>query len=117
MKQLVELHSLIPAGRQKDNVIIAVSPDPLDKFKQVIPIVTAKTGKEFVITLLSDAQHKVIDLYGLRNEAAAARGTYIPYPTTFLIDGGGVVRWKFTEKNQAVRPANSVMLEQLRKLW
>ena len=113
----MELQALIPAGRQKDTVIVAVSSDPLEKFKDVIPIVTAKTGSEFKVTLLSDAQHKVIDLYGLRNEAAAARGTFIPYPTTYVIDGAGTVRWKFTEKNQAVRPANSVILEQIRKLW
>jgi peroxiredoxin len=89
----------------------------LDKFKDVIPTVFARTGGTFVITLLSDAEHKVIDLYGLRNEAAAARGTFLPYPTTYVIDGTGKVRWRFTEKNQAVRPPNEMILAEVKKLW
>ncbi len=117
MRQLVELHALLPANRRRDNVIIAVSPDPLDKFKSVIPTVTQRTGASFLITLLSDADHRVIDLYGLRNEVAAARGRFLPYPTTFVIDASGRVRWRFTEKNQAVRPPNSVILAELKKLW
>ena len=89
----------------------------MGKFKDVIPIVTARTGSEFVVTLLSDPQHQVIDLYGLRNEEAAARGRFIPHPTTYVIDKAGRVRWRFTEKNQAVRPTNELILAELKKLW
>jgi peroxiredoxin len=59
----------------------------------------------------------VIDLYGLRNEAAAARGRFLPHPTTYVIDRTGRVRWKFTEKNYAVRPTNDLILAELKKLW
>lgn len=89
----------------------------MDKFKSLIPTVSSRTGGPFVVTLLSDAEHKVIDLYGLRNEEAAARGTFLPYPTTYVIDGTGKVRWKFTEKNQAVRPSNEMILAEVKKLW
>lgn len=70
-----------------------------------------------MVTLLSDAKHKVIDLYGLRNEAAAARDEFLPYPTTYVIDGTGKVRWRFTEKNQAVRASNEMILAEVKKLW
>jgi peroxiredoxin len=113
----VELQSLIPPAHRNDTPIVAVSPDPMGKFKDVIPIVTARTGRGFLVTLLSDAQHRVIDLYGLRNEAAAERGRFLPYPTTYVIDKSGRVRWKFTEKNQAVRPSNEVILAEIKKLW
>jgi peroxiredoxin len=69
------------------------------------------------VTLLSDADHRVIDLYGLRNQASAARGTFLPHPTTYVIDANGTVRWKFTEKNFEVRPTNAMILAQLQKLW
>lgn len=113
----MELHSLIPANHRKDTPIVAVSADPMDKIKGLIPIVTGKTGSEFMVTLLSDAQHRVIDQYGLRNETAAARGRFLPHPTTYVIDTTGRVRWKFTEKNYAVRPSDEVILQQLKKLW
>jgi peroxiredoxin len=96
---------------------VAVSPDPLDKIKNIIPVVTSRTGGPFLVTLLSDAQHKVIDLYGLRNEETTEEGSILPYPTTYVIDTAGKVRWKFTEKNQAVRPTNAAILAEIRKLW
>ncbi len=89
----------------------------MDQFKKMIPIVTERTGGVFVTTLLSDAQHKVIDLYGLRNQEASTQSTILPYPTTYVIDGTGKVRWRFTEKNQAVRPSNEMILAELKKLW
>jgi peroxiredoxin len=111
------LQSLIPPARRKNTQIVGVSPDPMDKFKNVIPTITSRTGGEFLVTLLSDEQHRVIDLYGLRNEAAAARGRFLPHPTTYVIDRTGRVRWKFTEKNYAVRPTNEMILAELKKLW
>lgn len=115
---MVELQSLLPANHRKDTLIVGISPDLPDKFKNVIPAVAARAGGPFVLTLLNDAQHKVIDLYGLRNEEETGDdGTVLPYPTTYVIDTAGKVRWKFTEKNQAVRPTNEAILAEVRKLW
>ena len=111
------MQSLLPANHRKDTLIVGVSPDPMDKIKNVIPKVTGRTGGAFVVTLLSDADHKIIDLYGLRNDVMAAEGTFLPYPTTYVIDVAGKVRWKFTEKNQAVRPANEMILAEIKKIW
>lgn len=117
VKQLVELQSLIPPSHRGDTPVVAVSPDAPDEIKRIIPIVTERTGSQFLIALLSDAHARTIDRYGLRNEEAAKEGTNLPYPTTYVIDKTGRVRWKFTEKNQAVRPTNEVLLAELKKLW
>lgn len=93
-----------------------MSPDPLDKIRDIIPKVQAKTNKEFAITLLSDSGHKVIDRYGLLNESAAQRNRFLPHPTTYVIDANGIVRWKFTEKNYKIRPTNEMVLQELEKL-
>ncbi len=111
------MHKLIPSERQKDTVILAVSPDPPAKMVDIIPKVKDKTGREFVVRLLSDANHAVIDRYGLLNEAAAARGRFLPHPTTYVIDREGIVRWKFTEVDYKIRPTNERVLEGLRQTW
>lgn len=116
MSQLVELHKLLPAARKDNTVILAVSSDPLDKIRDIIPKVQARTNQEFEITLLSDADHKVIDRYGLLNEEAAKRNRFLPHPTTYVIDTAGVVRWKFTEKDYRIRPTNEMILKELEKL-
>jgi peroxiredoxin len=113
----VELQSLLPSNHLKDTEIVAVSPDPVDKFKQMGAMVLSRTGREFVGTLLSDSDHRVIDQYGLLNETWAADGDFVPHPTTYVIDSTGKVRWKFTEKNFAVRPTNEMILAELKKLW
>ena len=39
-----------------------------------------------------------------------------PHPTTYVIDGTGAVRWKFTEVNYKIRPTNQMVLDALAKL-
>ena len=97
-------------------MILGVSPDPLEKLAMMVPKVRTRTDKEFGITLLSDADHKVIDRYGLLNMEAAKRGRFLPHPTTYVIDKSGVVRWKFTEVDYKIRPANEMILRELEKL-
>lgn len=98
-------------------MIVAVAPDPLDKLGDIVPKVKGRTSSEFTITLVSDADHAVIDRYGLLNEQAAARGRFLPHPTTYLLDKSGKVRWKFTEIDYKIRPTNAAILDELRKLW
>ena len=83
---------------------------------QVVAKVEAQTKKPFAITLLSDSDHKVIDQYGLLNEAVAKRNRFLPHPTTYVIDPEGVVRWKFTKKDYKVRPTNQAILEALKAM-
>ena len=39
-----------------------------------------------------------------------------PYPSTFVIDPQGVVRWRFVEKSQDKRPSNQQIVAELRKI-
>ena len=110
------MHKLIPAERKYRTVIVAIAPDAMEKLGDIIPKVKAKTDGEFLVTLLSDADHAVMDRYGLLNAEAAARGRFLPHPTTYVLDKKGVVRWKFTEKDYKVRPTNEVILKELMKL-
>ena len=113
----MELQSLMPARHRADTPVLAVSADPMERINKMIPIVTDRTGGRFLVTLLSDADMKVIDRYGLRNEEAAKQGMKVPHPTTYVIDKSGRIRWKFTEQNYVVRPTNEVILAELQKVW
>lgn len=108
---------MIPERHRNDTPVIAVSPDPLADIQKLIPRVTDRTGRQFLVTLLSDDKMQAIDRYGLRNAEAAKQGDNLPYPTTYVLDKSGQVRWRFTEKNQAVRPTNQMIIAELNKLW
>ncbi|MCP5111029.1 MAG: redoxin domain-containing protein [bacterium] len=110
------MHSLLPTDRKDRTVIVGIAPDTQETIGRMVGKVTSSTGKEFEITLLADAEHKVIDRYGLLNENAAKRGRFLPHPTTYVLDKTGVVRWKFTEVDYKIRPTNEMILEQLNKL-
>ena len=107
---------MLPEQRKKDTVVVAVSPDSLEDIVRIIPKVRAKTNQDFAVTLLSDAEHKVIGRYGLLNEKAAQRGRNMPHPTTYVIDKTQTIRWKFTEVDYKIRPTNEMILDELAKI-
>ena len=110
------MHKLLPEDQKSKTRIVAIAPDPLGKLEEIVPKVKSRTDGSFLITLLSDPDHAVIDRYGLLNEQAAASGRFIPHPTTYVIDKKGVVAWKFTEVNYKVRPTNEAILAELKRL-
>lgn len=112
----MELHSLVPADRKASTVIVGISPDTVEQMGKIAPKISARTRQEPGVTLLADPEASVINLYGLLNDEAAARGRKLPHPTTYVIDRHGVVRWKFTEVNYKVRPTNEMILRELEKL-
>lgn len=115
--QLVELQKLLNRELQGKAQVIAVSPEPAEKLIEMAQKVEADTGKPTGIVFLADADHSVIDAYGLLNEAGAARGRYLPHPTTYVLDAKGIVRWKFTEVDYKIRPTNEMVLGEVRKLF
>ena len=94
--------------RRTDTELIAVSVDSRDLLQTMADKIE-KDGTKADFLFLSDAEHKVIDRYGLLNPA----GQGWPHPTTYVIDRTGVVRWKFTEVNYRIRPTNAMILEAL----
>lgn len=115
MEQLGKLRELLRESERNEVELLAVSPDPREKLKTAVENVQAKSPGAVTYRLLSDADHKVIDRYGLRNEAAAAKGRFIPHPTTYVLDKKGKVVWHFTEVDFKIRPSNETIRESLRK--
>ena len=95
--------------------VLAVSVDPAEKIRAALEKMELKAPGPANLTLLSDLDHAVMARYGLLNEQAAANNRFMPHPTTYVIDKGGKVTWKFTEVNYKVRPTNEAVLEALRK--
>lgn len=92
--------------------ILAVSPDGHDDSKKLAQRLKNVSKDGVTFPLLADADHKVIDRYGLLNPD----GKGWPHPTTYVIDKQGVVRWKFTEVDYTKRPTNKQVLAEIRKL-
>lgn len=63
--------------------------------------------------MLSDADHRVIDRYGLLNEGSKR---VLPHPATYVIDRAGKVRWRFVEVDYKIRPSNEDVLRELAKI-
>lgn len=58
--------------------------------------------------LLSDPQHRIIDLYGLQDpQYLKLQLEGVPYPTVYVIDKTGRVTWAKAEKDYTQRPKNS----------
>lgn len=102
---------MLDEQRRTSVELVAVSIDSLNMLQKMEDQIS-RDGTPSRITFLSDPDHRVIDRYGLLNPNN--RGW--PHPTTYVIDRGGVVRWKFTEINYKVRPTNAMILEALGKV-
>jgi peroxiredoxin len=110
----VRLQQLLSDQEKATTEIVALSVDPRADLQKIADKVLAKAPGKLQMTLLSDPDHAVIARYGLLNEAAAQKGRFLPHPTTYVIDRQGIVRWKFTEVDYKIRPANEMILDALR---
>jgi peroxiredoxin len=79
--------------------------DEKEEQQMMIDRVAEEDGMLIEFQLLADADHAVIDRYGVYNPEARPDRP-IPHPTTLVIDKQGVVRWKFIETNFRIRPSN-----------
>jgi len=107
---------LLSEEQRREVEVLAVSSDPRDKLRTMLEKMEGKAPGPANLALLSDLDHSVIARYGLLNEPAAAKGRFIPHPTTYVIDKNGKVVWKFTEVDYKIRPANETIVEALRKI-
>jgi len=62
--------------------------------------------------VLSDANHSVVDRYGVYN----LLGDSLATPAVFLVDLDGVIRWGYVGESSGDRPPNETILEQLGQL-
>lgn len=107
---------MLTEPERKGVEVLAVSSDPKEKLKEMADRIQAKSSGAVWFKLLSDPDHEVIDRYGLRNEAAAAKGRFIPHPTTYVIGKDGNVAWHFTEVDHKIRPSNEDIRAALRRV-
>lgn len=68
-------------------------------------------AKGIQFPLLSDANSKTIEAYGILNKEAGGRAEGIPYPGTFVIDKGGVVRAKLFKAGFKERHTTADLIE------
>jgi peroxiredoxin len=92
--------------------VVAVSGEEVEKGKGLL----LKLQLPFV--LLSDTSFEAIDSYGVRDENLSehvrARGiNQLPKPSAFVIDGAGIVRYRYIGKNAPDRPKNEDLLRAL----
>lgn len=68
--------------------MVGISYDPVDVLKEFAE------KRKVTFPLLSDPDSKTIKAYGLLDAAAKGNAEGVPYPGTFVVDKGGVVRAK-----------------------
>ncbi len=87
-------------------IVLGVSPDEEKKHKKF----EAKYDLPF--TLIADADHKIIDSYGVWGEKQMYGRTYMGlHRTTFLIDEKGIIRKIF------LKPKSKQHTEEILKAW
>jgi peroxiredoxin len=113
-QQLAEITKDYQEFRELDVTIVAVSGEEVEKGKTLLQ----KLHLPFF--LLSDDSFEAIDKYGVRNpsvsEALKEKGiSQLPKPSAFVVDGTGIVRYKYVGKNAPDRPKNVDLLRALRE--
>jgi len=104
--QACNLRDNYPLLKKKGFIVLGLSPDT-EKSHQ-------KFEKKFNLpfTLISDPEHKIIDVYGVWGEKKLYGRTYMGlHRTTFLIDEKGTIRKIF------IRPRNKQHAEEIIKTW
>jgi peroxiredoxin len=85
-----------------------ISPDSAEDSRGFSDKIAADGKGPIPYPLLSDAQHRVIDAYGLQDPRyLKQRREGIPYPTTYVIDKTGRVTWMRVDRDYRVRPSTS----------
>ena len=93
--------------KDEDVKLYAISVDPPDVSKDFAKKIASDGKGEVNFPLLSDLDHKTIDIYGL-GDPAYERQKFdgIPHPAVYVIDKAGKVTWAKVESNYRERPAN-----------
>lgn len=74
--------------------------------------ITKTDGQPPDFLFLSDADHRVINRYGILNQSSAV----LPHPSTYVIDKGGIVRFRSVDVDYRRRPTNQQILDALKAL-
>ena len=87
--------------------IYALSPDPIDKSRELAAKIASDGRGALGFSLLSDRRSIVIDRYRLRDPAYAGQKIDgVPHPSVFVLDQQGRIRWLKIESDYRQRPSN-----------
>ncbi len=90
--------------------MLAISVDPQERSKRVVE----QNGLGFPV--LCDAQHEVIEAYGLLHEGGGPGGSDIAVPAHVLIDRDGRIVWRFISRRITDRLTPEDILATVTKL-
>jgi peroxiredoxin len=97
--------------------IFGISVDKADKLLETIKKIEADNKGKANFQLLSDADSKIIDAYGLRSEVYKGKSYYgIPKPAVVIINKKQKVTWFQIEEDYKLRPKNEILRAELDKL-
>lgn len=108
----MQLKALLTEAQKETTQILALSVDPPEDLQRMVDRISAEDSLAPTFPFLFDEGHRVIDRYGLFNDADP-RGRQITHPATFIIDRDGVVGWRFVEVDYRIRPTNEEVLAAL----
>jgi peroxiredoxin len=94
--------------KKGENVrLYALSIDPPNVSKEFAEKIAADGKGPVNFQILSDPDHKIIDVYGLLDPTYEKQKIFgIPHPAVYVIDKTGRVVWVKVESNYRERPTN-----------
>ncbi len=102
---MAELRTLVKGDEQVN--IYAISVDSPTESKQFAEKISADGKGNIGYPILSDANHMVIDAFGIRDQDYnGQKFEGIPHPSVYVIDKDGRVVWSRVEKDYKERPIN-----------
>lgn len=90
--------------------VVAVSVDSTEQNLNVVE------SAELEYSILSDAEGKMMDAYGVRHVGASMDGGDIARPAVFIVDGDGNIAWRMVTDNYRIRVRPETVIEQLEKI-
>ncbi|MBM3214409.1 redoxin domain-containing protein [Candidatus Poribacteria bacterium] len=115
MEQLGELQEALPRIAGEGANLIAIAVDSPSQNKKVM------ADHKLAYPVLSDPKRKAVVAYGVLDPESnpfTNPGSHanIARPATFVIDGGGVIRWKHVGTSTSDRPSVATIISQLRSV-
>ena len=115
LRQLAELRKLLKENEKTQ--IFGISVDKADKLLETIQKIETDNNGKVNFQLLSDADSKTIDVYGLRSELYKGKSFYgIPKPAVLIINKKQKITWMQIEEDYKLRPKNETLRVELDKL-
>ncbi len=88
--------------------LLAVSVDTHEQSRGFSEKIAADGKGPINFTMLSDPDHRIIDLYGLQDpQYLKLKLEGVPYPAAYVIDKTGRVAWTRLDRNFRERPPNA----------